>query len=44
MMVGRDFNLEGFDGGKVNIFIYPIVEVDDVESIVFITNFSFRNL
>ena len=31
-MVGRDFELKNYNNGDVNIFIYPIVEVGDINS------------
>ena len=29
MMVGRDFSLEGLEEKVVNLFIYPLLEIDD---------------
>ncbi len=43
-MVGRDFELENYNGGAVNIFIYPLLETDDERSFAFTKKFSFRNL
>ena len=43
-MVGRDFELKNYNGIDVNILIYPIVEVDDVESDNFTKSFYFKNL
>ena len=44
MMVGRDFILKGYEPEITNLFIYPIVEIDDKESIKFNKNFSYKNL
>ena len=44
MMVGRDFVLEGYEDEFVNIFIYPLVEVDDKISTSFTKVFSYKNL
>ena len=44
MMAGRDFKLEGYEGGVVNLFIYPLLEVDDKESNSFKKSFSYKNL
>ena len=43
-MVGRDFKLKNYNSGEVNIFIYPIVEVGDVDSDNFSKSFYFKNL
>ena len=43
-MIGRDFDLKNYNGGSVNIFIYPIVEVGDVSSNNFSKSFYFKNL
>ena len=44
MMVGRDFTIEGYDQGLVNLFIYPLMEIDDKESNNFSKNFSYQNI
>ena len=44
MMVGRDFKLEEYDQGLVNLFIYPLMEVDDKKSDGFSKHFSYKNL
>ena len=44
MMVGRDFAIEGYDQGLVNLFIYPLMEIDDKESNNFSKNFSYQNI
>ena len=44
MMLGRDFILEGYEDGIVNLFIYPILEIDDKESSAFSKRFSYKNL
>ena len=43
MNVGRDFILKGYDGGPLNLFIYPIMEVDDLKSDNYKKGFSFEN-
>ena len=43
-IIGRDFNFKNYNGGKANIFIYPIVEINDIESSNFSKNFYFKNL
>ena len=44
MMVGRDFKLEEYDQGLVNLFIYPLMEVDDKKSDGFSKYFTYKNL
>ena len=44
MMMGRDFELKGYEGGLINLFIYPILEVGDKQSKTFTKSFSFKNL
>ena len=44
MMVGRDFNLEGFEDKVVNLFIYPLLEIDDKKSSKFSKRFSYKNI
>ena len=44
MMIGRDFVLEGYDNGKLNLFIYPILEIDDEVSSSFTKKFSYKDL
>jgi len=44
MMIGRDFILEGYDNGKLNLFIYPVLEINDTISSGFTKNFSYKNL
>ena len=44
MMVGRDFNLGEYEANPVNLFIYPLLEIDDKESKAFTKKFSYRNL
>ena len=44
MMIGRDFILEGYDNGKLNLFIYPILEIDDEVSSSFTKKFSYKDL
>jgi len=44
MMVGRDFKLDGYEANLVNIFIYPLLEIDDKDSNSFKKHFSYKNL
>ena len=44
MMVGRDFELDGYGSNPANLFIYPLLEVDDEVSKKFKKKFSYRNL
>ena len=44
MMVGRDFILEGYDEETVNLFIYPLLEIDDDPSTSFTKNFSYKDI
>ena len=44
MMVGRDFDLKGYDQGKVNLFIYPLLEIEDIESKSFTKSFNYKNI
>ncbi len=44
MMVGRDFKLKGYEPETANLFIYPIIEIDDEKSSAFIKSFKYNNL
>ena len=44
MMVGRDFILDGYDNGKLNLFIYPILEIANKVSSNYKKKFSYKNL
>ena len=44
MMVGRDFNLDGYEQNPVNLFVYPLLEINDEESNSFTKTFSYKNL
>ena len=44
MMVGRDFILEGYENGNINLFIYPLLEINDKNSDAFSKSFSFKNI
>ena len=44
MMVGRDFELKGYESEITNFFIYPIIEVNDENSSAYTKNFTFKNL
>ena len=43
MNTGRDFILEGYEAGPANLFIYPLVEVNDLASSDFSKSFSYEN-
>ena len=42
MNTGRDFILDEYDGGPVNLFIYPLIEVNDVKSNNFKKSFAYE--
>jgi len=44
MMVGRDFVLEGNEDSIINLFIYPLLEIDDKKSTAFKKSFIYKNL
>ena len=44
MVKGRDFVLDGYNGGKVNLFIYPLLEIGDKSSDSYSKSFSYKNL
>jgi len=44
MTTGRDFSLDGYDNGILNLFIYPILEINDQISSKFEKKFSYKNL
>ena len=44
MMVGRDFSLEGLEEKVVNLFIYPLLEIDDKKSLNFEKRFAYKNI
>ena len=44
MTVGRDFILKGYEDKVANLFIYPIMEIDDKLSDKLNKNFSYKNL
>ena len=39
MMVGRDFELKGYDKVLVNLFIYSLLEIEDQKSKSFTKSF-----
>ena len=43
MMLGRDFILDEYNNGLVNLFIYPLLEVDDIKSKKFATTFTYKD-
>ena len=44
MVVGRDIKLKGLESEFTNLFIYPIMEVNDLQSSSFEKSFSFKNI
>ena len=44
MMVGRDFVLEGHEVEPVNLFIYPLLEINDQSSNAFSKSFKYKNI
>ena len=44
MMLGRDFVLKGYESKMINLFIYPILEVNDKKSSAFTKSFSYKNI
>ena len=43
MNTGRDFKLDGYEPKFTNLFIYPLVEVNDIASNDFSKSFSYEN-
>ena len=43
-MVGRDFNIDNYEEESVNLFIYPLFEVDNEKSKDYSKKFSYKNL
>ena len=44
MMLGRDFVLKGFESKMINLFIYPLLEVNDKKSSAFTKSFKYKSL
>ena len=44
MMLGRDFILKGYDQGIINLFIYPIMEINDQTSSAFSKIFQYKEI
>ena len=44
MMVGRDFVLENSNQGPINLFVYPLLEIDDKKSTTFKKYFTYKNI
>ena len=44
MMVGRDFELDGYGSNPANLFVYPLLEIDDKNSKKFKKKFTYRDL
>jgi hypothetical protein len=43
-VIGRDIILDNFDNGLINLFIYPILEIDDKISNKYRKMFTYKNL
>jgi len=43
MMVGRDFTLDEYENNPLNLFIYPVLEIDDKESKMFKNFFNYTS-
>ena len=43
-MIGRDFKIDNYEEESVNLFIYPLFEVDDKVSKEYTKKFSYKNL
>ena len=43
-IVGRDFKIDNYEEESVNLFIYPLLEIDDKVSNGYIKRFSYKNL
>ena len=43
-MVGRDFKIDNYEEESVNLFIYPLLEVDDIKSNKYTKIFRYKNL
>ena len=43
-MVGRDFKIDNYEEESVNLFIYPLFEVNDQISKGYSKKFSYKNL
>ena len=44
MVVGRDFKLAGYNGGVMNLFIYPVLEINDKTSENFKKSFTYKEI
>ena len=44
VIVGRDFVLDGYDNGEINLFIYPQLEINDKVSSAYKKSFTYKNL
>ena len=44
MIVGRDFKLEGYEMETANLFIYPIMEINDQTSSAFSKSFQYKEI
>ena len=43
-MVGRDFTIDNYGEESVNLFIYPLFEIDDKKSEAYTKKFKYKNL
>ena len=44
MILGRDIKLEGYEMGTTNLFIYPIMEINDQASSAFRKSFQYKEI
>ena len=44
MIHGRDFEIKSYENNPVNLFIYPLLEINDLESNKFTKVFSYKNI
>ena len=44
MIIGRDFILENYEEKTTNLFIFPIMEINDKKSSAFTKSFIYKNL
>jgi hypothetical protein len=44
MILGRDIKLEGYEMGTTNLFIYPIMEINDQTSSAFSKSFQYKEI
>ena len=44
MILGRDIKLDGYEMGTTNLFIYPIMEINDQTSSAFSKSFQYKEI